>query len=275
MSDTAKSPFTERIEPVAFDEEGIVAPGAVAPIIECLRDPHSPAGEELRLLRANLAAIRQKRPKKSPLGCIAVVSALPGEGKSTISLGLAAALAREPGRRILLIEGDLRRPALSIDLKLAPHPGLAEWLNGTIDRVPIRLVEPGGFHFLSAGTVPLERPEEVGSQRMDAVLRTARDLFDLVLFDATPILPVADVVLLQDLVDGLILVVRSRMTPRAAIHDAVGRIRADKIVGVVLNDQREYRRSYMAYAYHGYGMEATSEGRSTGASARRSSKSLY
>ena len=275
MSDTGKGALAVLRDSFSFDEEGVVTPEAPAPIVECLRDPRSPAGEELRLLRANLAAIRQKRPKKSPLDCIAVVSALPGEGKSTISLGLAAAMAREPGRRVLLIEGDLRRPAISLDLKLAPHPGLAEWLNGTIDRVPIRLVEPGGFHFLSAGTVPLERPEEVGSLRMDAVLGAAREAFDIVLLDATPILPVADVVLLQDLVDGLILIVRSRMTPRAAIHDAVGRIRADKIVGVVLNDQREYRRSYMAYAYHGYGMKNGSEGRSTGTSARRSSKSLY
>ena len=101
------------------------------------------------------------------------------------------------------------------------------------------------------------------------MLRAARDRFDLVLFDATPILPVADVVLLQDLVDGLILVVRSRMTPRAAIHDAVGRVRADKIVGVVLNDQREYRRSYMAYAYHGYGMRDGSDGPSSRSSGGR------
>ena len=270
MSDTGKIALAALKDSFSFDEEGVVTPGAPAPIVECLKDPRSPAGEELRLLRANLSAIRQKRPKKNPLNCIAMVSALPGEGKSTISLGLAAAMAREPGRRVLLIEGDLRRPAISIDLKLAPHPGLAEWLNGTIDRVPIRLVEPGGFHFLSAGTAPLERPEEVGSLRMDAVLGAARDVFDIVLLDATPILPVADVVLLQDLVDGLILVVRSRMTPRAAIHDAVGRIRADKIVGVVLNDQREYRRSYMAYAYHGYGMEAGAEGRSAGSSAKGS-----
>jgi Mrp family chromosome partitioning ATPase len=252
--------------PTLFFEEGVVAPGKLVPILEALKDPNSPVGEELRLLRANVQAIRQKRP----LRCLAVVSALPGEGKSTISVGLAAALAREPGRRILLVESDLRRPAISLDLGLSPHPGLSEWLNGGLEQVPVRLVDPGGFFLLGAGVASLEQPEAVGSARMDALLRAARDQFDLVLLDATPILPVADVMLIQDLVDGLLLVVRSRMTPRAAIHDALGRIRAEKVVGVVLNDQREYRGSYMAYAYQGYGMRAGGGARSGSASARSS-----
>ena len=123
----------------------------------------------------------------------------------------------------------------------------------------MRSVDPGGFFLLSAGAVPLERPEDLGSPRMDDLLKAARSRFDLVVLDATPILPVADVMLIQDLVDGLLLVVRSRMTPRAAIHDALGRVRADKVIGVVLNDQREYRDSYMAYAYHGYDMDTRSK----------------
>ena len=76
--------------------------------------------------------------------------------------------------------------------------------------------------------------------------------------------------LIQDLVDGLLLVVRSRMTPRAAIHDALGRVRADKVIGVVLNDQREYRDSYMTYAYHGYDMDTKPKAGSATPSARSS-----
>jgi capsular exopolysaccharide synthesis family protein len=268
MRDAKRSSSTREVGTDPFLEEGVVAPGRAVPIVEALKDPRSPVGEELRLLRANVQAIRQKRPQKRPLGCIAVVSALPGEGKSTISLGLASALAREPGRRILLVECDLRRPAISHELGLSPHAGLAEWLNGGLEQVPVRSVDPGGFFLLSAGAVPLERPEDLGSPRMDELLKSARSRFDLVVLDATPILPVADVMLIQDLVDGLLLVVRSRMTPRAAIHDALGRVRADKVIGAVLNDQREYRDSYMAYAYHGYDMDTRSKTRSaTGPSA--------
>jgi succinoglycan biosynthesis transport protein ExoP len=267
MTDTKRGSQARQVIPVLFNEEGVVAPERVVPVIETLKDPRSPVGEELRLLRANLQAIRQKRPQKRQLVCVAVVSALPGEGKSTVSLGLATALAREPGHRILLVESDLRRPGIAQQLGLSPHPGLGEWLNEGLETVPVRFVDPGGFFLLSAGATPLERSEDVGSARMDALLRAARERFDLVILDATPILPVADVILLQDLVDGFLLVVRSRMTPRAAIHDALGRIRAEKVVGVVLNDHREYRSSYMAYAYHGYGMRAGSRSRSVGISA--------
>ena len=268
MTDATKVSTAVRPDIALFDEKGVVVPDSPAPIVESLRDPRSPVGEELRLLRANLQAIRKKRPHERPLACIAVVSALPGEGKSTISLGLAAALAREPGQRILLIEGDLRRPALSSGLGLDRHPGLSEWLQGRIERVPLWRVEPGAFCLLGAGRTSLGRPEDLGSPRMAALLRAARDRFDLVILDATPILPVSDAVLLQDLVDGFLLVVRARVTPRAAIDDALGRIRADMVVGVVLNDQREYRTSYMSYAYHSYDMRGGSGSRHVGASAR-------
>lgn len=235
----------------AFRDEGIVSPSRLVPIVESLKDPRSIVGEEFRLLRVKVQTACEQRK----LRCLAVVSALPGEGKSTVALGLAIAFAREPGRRILLMETDLRRPSISRDLGVPPFPGMGEWLNGTIEHVPLRRVEPGGFFLLGPGEAPLDRPEDLGSTRMDNLLRAARETFDLVVLDATPILPVADVTLMQDLLDGFLVVVRSRMTPRDAIHDAMGRIRADKVIGVVLNDHREYKGSYMSYAYQGYGME--------------------
>jgi capsular exopolysaccharide synthesis family protein len=233
-----------------FRDEGIVAPAHRLSIVETLTDPQSVVGEEFRLLRSRVQTACQERK----IGCLGVVSALPGEGKSTIALGLAIALAREAGRRILLVETDLRRPTISRNLGVPPFPGLGEWLNGDIDHVPVRRVEPGGFFLLGAGEVALDQPEALGSARMEALLRAAREPFDLVVLDATPILPVADVVLMQDLVDGFLLVVRSRMTPRDAVHDALGRIRSDKVIGVVLNDHREYKGSYMSHAYKGYGI---------------------
>ncbi len=235
-----------------FKEEGTVRPTRVVPIIESLKDPRSMVGEEFRLLRAKLQEEQQRRQR--PIERLAVVSALPGEGKSTISLGLSAALARDAGRRVLLIEADMRRPSISRSLGLPPCRGLTDFLNGERERVPLRRLDPGGFSLLSAGTTELERPEEIGSARMEALLRAAGKRFDIVVIDATPILPVADVILLQELVDALLMVVRSRVTPRDAIQEALGRIRSDKVIGVVLNDHREYKDSYMTYAYHDYGM---------------------
>jgi Mrp family chromosome partitioning ATPase len=89
---------------------------------------------------------------------------------------------------------------------------------------------------------------------MEALLRSAREAFDFVLLDGPPVLAVSDTILMQDLVDGLLLVVRSRLTPREALLDALGRLRSDKVLGLVLNDHREYRHSYQAYAYQRYGM---------------------
>lgn len=235
---------------VRFFEDGIVNPRKSAPIIDSVRDAHSVAGEEFRLLRARVRSYCLQQGKK----CIALSSALPGEGKSTVSLGLVAALARERGQRVLLVEADLRRPSISVTLGLDPAPGLSEWLDGALDQVPVRLYQPGGFFVLAAGQAAFDRPEALGSPLMDALLRSARGAFDFVILDAPPILPVADTILMQDLLDGFVLIVRSRSTPREAILDALGRLQSDKIVGVVLNDHREYRSSYKSSAYERYGM---------------------
>jgi polysaccharide chain length determinant protein (PEP-CTERM system associated) len=235
---------------VTMRDEGVVARSKVVPFIESLRDHNSAVGEELRLLGANLIDLCRRRKAS----CIAFTSALPSEGKSTVSLGLASALAGEAGRRILLVEADLRRPALTPTLGLPAAHGLSEWLSGALDYVPVRRVEPGGFFLLAAGQAGLKQREPLGSPRMDAMLRAAREVFDFVILDAVPVLPVADTVLLQDLVDGFVLVVRSRQTPRDAVSDTLSKLRPDRVVGLVLNDHREYRGSYREHAYRRYRM---------------------
>jgi Mrp family chromosome partitioning ATPase len=249
--DAVEKPWGDSLpgEP-AFRDEGSITLRKVVPVIESLEDANSVVGEELRFFAANLL----DTCRRLKVSCLALTSALPGEGKSTLSVGLASALAREPGRRILLVEADLRRPSFTKTLGLPPALGLCEWLNGTIDYVPVRAVESGGFFLVTAGQSRLKRPEFLGSPRMDAVLRTGRRLFDLVIVDAVPVLPVADTVLMQDLLDGFQLVVRSRRTPCGAIHDALAKLRSDKIIGVVFNGHREYRASYKDYGYRRYGM---------------------
>jgi succinoglycan biosynthesis transport protein ExoP len=233
-----------------FRDEGIVMPRKVVPVIESLEDPNSVVGEELRVFGASVLDLC----RRNRVTCLGMTSALPGEGKSTLSVGLASALGREPGRRVLLIEADLRRPSLAGSLGLPPAHGLSEWLNGTLDYLPVRRVEPGGFFLVAAGQTLLRRPELLGSPRMDAILVAARRMFDLVVLDAVPVLPVADTVLMQDLVDGFQLVVRSRRTPREAIHDTLAKLRPDRILGVVFNGHQEYKASHKYYGYQRYGM---------------------
>jgi non-specific protein-tyrosine kinase len=167
---------------------------------------------------------------------------------------LASVLARDRGRRVLLVEADFRRPSITPTLGLPRAPGLSEWLNGDLDYVPVRVVEPGAFFLLVAGQAKLERPEVLGSARMDALLRKARESFGFVLLDLAPVLPVADTVLVEQLIDGYLMVARSRQTPRAAVRDALEKIDYRKVIGLVLNDHHEYQDSYRAYAYQRYGM---------------------
>jgi polysaccharide chain length determinant protein (PEP-CTERM system associated) len=245
---------------IAIRHAGVVVSRKAVPIVESLNVPGSIVGEELRLFGSNLV----DTCRRFGMNCVALTSALPEEGKSTVCLGLASALARKGGRRILLVDADLRRQSLARMLGVPPTEGLSEWLNGTLDHVPVLEVEPGGFFFVSAGRSGLERPELMGSPRMDAFLKTARRLFDLVLLDGVPVLPVADTVLMQDLVDGFQLVVRSRTTPRDAIRDTLAKLRPDKVIGVVFNDHREYRASYRYARYSRY---ATGDGGAPGSGA--------
>jgi Mrp family chromosome partitioning ATPase len=94
---------------VRIFEDGVVRAPFPTPLVESVKDAHSVAGEEMRLLRARVQAWSQK----ANASCIALSSALPGEGKSTVAVGLATAFAREKGRRVLLVEADLRRPSIS------------------------------------------------------------------------------------------------------------------------------------------------------------------
>jgi Mrp family chromosome partitioning ATPase len=235
---------------VAFFEGEPIPASTLVPIVQSLQSTSSVAGEEMRVLRAGLERISSSRG----LRCVGVVSALPGDGKSTVSLGLAAALAREKSRRILLIDSDLRRSSVSQSLGLGGAPGLNDWLEGVIDEAPIHLAEAGGFFVLSAGSSALARPEVLCSPRMEALLKTAREGFDFVVLDTAPVLPVSDAVMLQPLVDGFLLVTRARHTPREAILDCLARLRPDSIVGLVLNDCQDPRRSYRKDAFRKYGL---------------------
>jgi Mrp family chromosome partitioning ATPase len=231
-----------------FEEEGRISahPGTV---VKTVLDDRSLPSEQFRLLGARLRSLgRDKRLRR-----IGVVSAALGEGKTTVSLGLARALALDRQRRVLLLEFDLRRPAIDRVLGFAPpEVGLHQYLQGDGDTPVLRRPVAGGFWLLSAGAGVLERPDLLSSPRLASLLKAADRVFDYVIVDCPPLLPVADAVMVQDLLDGFVFVVRSRHSPRETIQRAISLLKPGAIAGLVLNAQRDILPSYREYAYRRY-----------------------
>jgi succinoglycan biosynthesis transport protein ExoP len=222
-----------------------VPPEHLAVVPQSVTMADSESAEEFRILGAKIKALDEERPFR----CVGIVSASPGEGKSTVALGLATALAREEDCRVLLVDGDLRKPALEGYLRLPRTTGLYEWLLGSEPAVSLRRVEPQGFYLVAPGLTPQVRPELLGSTRMAAFLGHARESFDYVLVDCSPLVPVADSVIIQDLLDGFLFVVRARRSHKETIVKALSHLRPDRVRGVVFNDHREVIPGYKSYGY--------------------------
>jgi Mrp family chromosome partitioning ATPase len=212
--------------------------------------------EEFRFLASKVASLGTNR-----FTTIGIVSAGPEEGKTTVAIGLAAALARTSPHRVLLLEADMRQPAIERYLGLPLENGVAEYLAGRSSTVPVRTVSPPGFSVVSGGRERLAQPELLGSPRMEALIGACQLSYGFMIVDCPPLDPVADAVALQDLLDGFLLVVRARRAPREAIERAVGRLKPGRVQGIVFNDQssvlpRRYGYGYgagKAYARYGGG----------------------
>jgi len=204
------------------------------PLLASTLVPGSPLFERFRVLRAKVKTIGAERPFR----CVAVMGAIEGEGTSTVALGLAVALAEER-RRVLIIETTLREPAMMKTLGLVPNGGLSNWLRSEgLRPVPVRRLEPWGLRVLPAGTPVVSPVDLLGSERMATLVEVARRSFDYVIVDCPPVMPNADALVLQDLVDGVLLVVRARHSYGDTILAAHAHLRSGVVQGIVFNDER-------------------------------------
>jgi polysaccharide biosynthesis transport protein len=220
---------------------------------------HSALSEAFRGLRTSVLLSAAGRPPRS----LTFVSAEPGEGKTTVASNLAISLA-QLGKRVLLIDGDMRRPCVHKLFDIENHSqGLVTYLTGEQDWR--RLVRPTGMANLDClvcGPVPPNPSELLSSDRMQLLIREAMEQYQFVLVDAPPLLNVADGRILATMVEGAILVVRGGFTPRELAQQAQLHIRdvGAHLIGVVLNDvdvrQNGYYKGY--YKYGGYGENAGS-----------------
>jgi capsular exopolysaccharide synthesis family protein len=215
-----------------------------------LTEPASFAAEQYQGLRLNLERLRQDRDVR----VVAVTSPGPHEGKTVTSINLAGALARGSSVRVLLVDADLRRPAIAKHMHVeADAPGVAEFVAdpqlGLQDIA--RHIEPFHITIVPAGLVAGPVHEIFRSPRFQALLDQAREQYDYVVVDTPPLVPLFDSVLLSRFVDGLIVVVAANQTPRKLLGDVLELIDASKVLGIVFNgDDRATYGRYGSYSRH-------------------------
>ncbi len=168
---------------------------------------------------------------------IAICSAIGGEGKTTVGVGLAVAVAQDfPDRRVLLVETDLQRPVLADDFGVKPSPGLVECLvDGESLFSACRPSFLENLHIVPAGDAQGVRGRPLRSTYMASVVDTMRQNYDLVILDLPPLLTNSDSVLLTDLADGVICVIRAGVTPNSVVNRALEQLDENKVRGVVIN----------------------------------------
>jgi capsular exopolysaccharide synthesis family protein len=193
----------------------------------------SVAGEQYRALRTRIL----HADNGTAVNVLLVTSPGRGEGKTTTAGNLALTMAQDYQRRICLVDADLRHPQLQHMFGLPAGPGLADVLTGqaTLDEALVT-IEEHQITLLPAGHIPAHPAELLGTTAMRRLLDTLRSRFDRVVVDSPSTAPLADVGVLTPLVDSVLLVVRSSVTSKPAIHDAVAALDGAKLLGVVLND---------------------------------------
>ncbi|HET9983735.1 MAG TPA: polysaccharide biosynthesis tyrosine autokinase [Longimicrobiales bacterium] len=218
-----------------------------------IRDPRSPISEAYRSLRTNITFARPERAPKT----LVFTSPTPGDGKSTSTSNLAATLAQQ-GLRCIVLDADLRRGVLHEVLNAPREPGLSNVLVGACRvedaRSTVAVDGIGRFDFLSSGTLPPNPAELLGSPRMRALLDRLEEEYDAVLLDAPPLNLVTDAAVLGTNVDGVVVVARAGVTERGALHYALEQLTAVRapVLGTVLNDIDARSGRYYGAYYGGY-----------------------
>jgi len=209
--------------------------------------------EEFRTLRSRLYQMREKQALKKVL----ITSALPKEGKSFVASNLAQVMVRQHGRRALLIDADLRGARLHQLLGTSATPGLAEYLLGENDEFGI--MQRGGMEnlfFIPAGNYSSNPAELLANGRLRTLLNRLEPIFDWIIVDSAPAVPVADATLMAKDCDGVLMVVRSNSTPTDAARRARRELADRNVVGVVLNGINPELSPYMQYYSAAYGQDA-------------------
>ena len=230
-----------------FDVED---PDFAQPELIVLNEPRSAASEAYRGLRAGILFSTPDHPPRSLL----VTSSGAGEGKTITCANLAIAMAQS-GTRILVLDCDMRRSRLHKIFGIENGRGVSNVLVGDGNWRDVRIsTDIPNLDFISAGPIPPNPAELIGSERMKNVIKEMTGEYDRVIIDSSPIIAVTDPVILSHLVDGIVLVIHAGVTSRDLITNGLRQLRDARvhILGGVLNNVKIERGSYYYYQYQYY-----------------------
>ena len=196
--------------------------------------PESYVAEQFRTLRGRIDALAAQQPVR----IIGVTSAVAGEGKTTAAVNLALVSAMSVGRRVLLVDCDLRRPKVHRSLGLRVDAGMAELLEGeaALDEA-ITEVQGSKLEVLPVRSLPLNPSELLASSRMNELIDQLAQRYDRVILDVPAILGIPDAKTITDLCEGIVFVVKADSTAEEEVISALEVVDRRRVLGVVLNGE--------------------------------------
>lgn len=210
-------------------------------------NPKSPISEQYRTIRTNIEFAAVDTSIRSLL----ITSSGPSEGKSSTTGNLAIVFAQQ-GKKVLLIDADLRKPTVHYTFKLDNRVGLSTVLVGekSLQEV-IKDSDVPNLDILTCGPIPPNPSELLGSNAMKQMVIKAQEMYDMIIFDTPPVLAVTDAQILANISDGSLIVVRSGQTEYEAIQKAKELLEPAhaKLIGIVLNDVEQKQSN--TYYYYG------------------------
>ena len=206
-----------------------------------LLQPDSFVAEQFRALRGRIDAIASERQ----INTIAVTSAMPGEGKTTSAINLAVVTSLSVGKRVLLIDCDLRRPKVHRTLGLHPETGLAEVLTDEVSlEDAIMKAENVSLEVLPVRGRPANPSELLGSSRMAELVQEVGQRYDRVILDTPAALGLPDAKVVADLCDGVVMVIRAGTTKQEEVQTMLEILDRSRVLGLVMNGTRAEQGRY-------------------------------
>ncbi|HEC68502.1 MAG TPA: polysaccharide biosynthesis tyrosine autokinase [Candidatus Desulfofervidus auxilii] len=215
-----------------------------------LKEPKSHIAEMLRNIRTNILFSTSNFPRKA----ILVTSSTQEEGKTFLTINLAISLA-QMGKRVVVVDTDLRKPRIHPIFGLKKHPGLTDVLTGnhSLESV-IQDTKLENLKIIPCGTIPPDPAELLSSEAMKGLIDKLKEQFDFALFDSPPVMSVTDPTILANLADGVIIVIKGGETPRPPIQRTLQQLSEldTKVLGVVLNGIDFQKGKYYYHYYYKY-----------------------